>query len=142
MNPELKGLKGLKECQKLADLFGQYEIFLKTLIRGEQFSLTELADFLAPGGMLETWTALSPKQRQAFFSWVLCRSLRVDEVNLLPSGHKVQVTLQTPFLQHVLATEIIRTFARSRNQGPVTAVYEFRDGLKLNAGFWVNHHFV
>jgi hypothetical protein len=142
MNPELKGRQGIQECWKLAEVFEAHEIFLGALVRGEQFSLTELANFLSPGGLLEVWTALTPKQRQAFFSWVLRKSLRVTEVTLMPSGHKVRVTLQSPFFYRVIATEIIRTFARAGNRGGLKAVYELKDNLHFHAEMWVDHHFV
>ena len=142
MNKELKGVGGIQEHQKLAGVFGENEVYLNMLLRGEHASLTELAWFLAPGGLLDTWSKLTPKRRQAFFSWALRKNLRVAEVRLMPLGFKVQITLATPFLQRVLAVELVRTFSRSKNQDPTTAVAELRDGLHFKASFWVDHRFV
>ena len=57
MNKELKGVVGIQEHQKRAGVFGENEVYLNMLLRGEQASLTELAWFLAPGGLLDTWGA-------------------------------------------------------------------------------------
>ena len=47
MNKELKGVGGIKEHQKLAGVFGENEVYLNMLLRGEQTSLTELAWFFS-----------------------------------------------------------------------------------------------
>jgi hypothetical protein len=142
MNKEFKGLWNLQKYQDLAACFAAHESFLNTLLREEHTSLTELASFLAPDGLLTIWINLTPKQRQGFFTWALRKHQRVAEIQLVPSGSKVSVTLATPFLQRVLAVEIIRTFSRSRSQGPTKAISELRDGIKLKRSFWVDHRFV
>ena len=140
MNKELKGLGGIEEFREIADVLAGNEVFLNTLLRGEYTSLTELANFLIPGGLLDRWTTLSPRQRAAFFGWALRRNLRVAGITL-SAPHKVKITLAAPILQRLLAVEIIRTFSRSRNQGPMRAVEELWGATKFRADLGVDHHF-
>ena len=141
MNSEIKGLGDIKEFQKLAQTFLEHEQFFEALLRGQFISLTELACFLAPGGLVDRWIGLSPRQRRAFFKWTLNRNLRIAGL-ALSSAKKVKLTLATASLQWVLVVELVRTFSRNQNQGVMEAVEELRAGINLRCDFLVDHRFV
>ena len=141
MNQEFKGLGGIQEYQKLANSFSGSEVYLNMLLRADHASLTELASFLIPGGLFDTWSSLKPRQRQAFLERVLRKNLRVAAVALSCSDN-VKLTLAAPAVQRVLAVEIIRTFSGSRNQEPINAIEELRGAMKYRADVSVDPRFV
>ncbi len=141
MNRELKGLGGIQKYRDLSDVFLSHEPYLGTLLRGEHTSLTELASFLAPDGLLAMWTKLTPMQRKAFFMWALRKDLRVAGL-ALAAARKAKITLATASLQRVLVVEIIRTRIRSRNQGVLEVIEGVRAGMNCRRDIPVDPRFV